>query len=214
MKKLKENKKLKKKYLPIFFGSILLLFFYFFLKNKNDLKQSVPYQKKIKSSKININTGCNLQKCVKIKKKKYDISNNLLQGPIRVIPQPGDGSCLFHSLAYGLGYSTNAKDLRKEICSFIKTNEHIKMSDVPLKEWIKWDSGKTVDKYAEKMAVSGWGGAIEMAAFSKMKNVNVQVFEECNRDYKLISEFKEPTSLKTIRVLYRGKNHYDAIDKH
>lgn len=30
-----------------------------------------------------------------------------------------------------------------------------------------------------RMAVSGWGGGIEMAAFSRMKKVNVHVYERC-----------------------------------
>ncbi len=32
----------------------------------------------------------------------------------RVVPQPGDGSCLFHSLAYGLGGGASATALRRE----------------------------------------------------------------------------------------------------
>ncbi len=37
----------------------------------------------------------------------------------RVIRQPGDGSCLFHSLAYGIP-GTSASTLRRDIASFIK----------------------------------------------------------------------------------------------
>ena len=47
--------------------------------------------------------------------------------------QPGDGSCLFHSMSYGLGSGINASRLRSEICTFIQNNPELKISDTPLK---------------------------------------------------------------------------------
>jgi hypothetical protein len=44
------------------------------------------------------------------------ISRSILR-TAKVIRQPGDGSCLFHSMSYGIG--TNATVLRGEICDFI-----------------------------------------------------------------------------------------------
>merc|ERR1712032_898265 len=49
------------------------------------------------------------------------IEESYLRNP-RVICQPGDGSCLFRSLAYGLGGGTNASSLRREIAAFILRN--------------------------------------------------------------------------------------------
>merc|ERR1712013_771158 len=37
----------------------------------------------------------------------------------RMVRQPGDGSCLFHSLVFGLGQGT-ASTLRAEVCSFME----------------------------------------------------------------------------------------------
>eukprot|EP00971_Amphidinium_carterae_P270677 5371414-Amphidinium_carterae.1 len=37
----------------------------------------------------------------------------------------GDGSCLFHSLSYGLGDGSDAGRLREEICSYIQANPRI-----------------------------------------------------------------------------------------
>lgn len=51
----------------------------------------------------------------------------------KVVKQPGDGSCLFHSMCYGLGTGINASRLRSEICSFIQNNPDLKISDTPLK---------------------------------------------------------------------------------
>ena len=55
-----------------------------------------------------------------------------------VIRQPGDGSCLFHSMSYGLGGDANATKLRAEICAFISANPDFKICETPLSDWIKW----------------------------------------------------------------------------
>ena len=81
---------------------------------------------------------------------------------------PPDGSCLFHSLCYGLGLSS-APSLRKEIANFIAKNPDLEIAGDPLKDWIAWDGGGTVSSYTRKMANphGPWGGGIEMAACSR-----------------------------------------------
>jgi hypothetical protein len=130
----------------------------------------------------------------------------------RVVNQPGDGSCLFHSLAYGMG-SGSARSLRRNICSFIASNPNLEIAETPLKDWVKWDSNCSVDSYASRMSVSGWGGGIEMAACSRMNKVNVHVYEADRRrgGYKRISCFDYRGARTTVHVLYRGGVHYDAL---
>lgn len=129
----------------------------------------------------------------------------------RVIPQPADGSCLFHSLSYGLGDRSNAQTLRREICSYLEKHPDTVIADTSLKDWIHYDSGGTVQSYAQRMAGSTWGGGIEMAALTKMKTVNVHVYEKCDEGYRRISSFNNPKATKTISVLYKGRMHYEAI---
>jgi len=133
---------------------------------------------------------------------------------VRVIQQPGDGSCLFHSLSYGLAES-NASMLRQDICSYIASNPGMTIADTALKDWIRYDSGGSVQSYAEHMAAGTWGGGIEMAALTRMKNVNVHVYEKCREGslegYRRISAFESPGAHKTVSVLYQGRMHYDAI---
>jgi hypothetical protein len=129
--------------------------------------------------------------------------------PVR---QPGDGSCLFHSMSYGLsraGISTNASALRRDLCAFIARNPEIEVADTPLKDWVKWDSGQSVQQYASRMATGGWGGAIEMAACALCKGCCVHVYERSGSQYKRISSFGERGA--TINVLYGGRVHYDAL---
>jgi len=133
----------------------------------------------------------------------------------REVRQPGDGSCLFHSLTFGLyGRGTDrraAEALRRELAEYIMRNPKKEISGDTLEEWIRWDANASVQAYARRMAVSGWGGGIEMAACSLMKRVNVHVYERRGRKYERISCFDNPAPQKTIHVLYQGGVHYDAL---
>jgi len=128
----------------------------------------------------------------------------------KVVQQPGDGSCLFHSLSFGLE-GASASSLRREICSFIGKNPDMTIADTSIKDWIHYDSGGSVQSYALKMSENTWGGGIEMAALSLMKNVNVHVYERCREGYMRISAFEAKGATKTINVIYQGRMHYDAI---
>jgi hypothetical protein len=123
----------------------------------------------------------------------------------KVIRQPGDGSCLFHSMSYGIG--TNATVLRGEICEFIRNHPNFKICDTPLSDWVKWDSGSTCKDYARKMSRGSWGGGIEMAVCSQIQKVNIHVYERTISSFKRISAFDyshNPTGKTIVRVLYQG----------
>ena len=132
----------------------------------------------------------------------------------RVVRQPGDGSCLFHSLSFGLRDGSSAASLRRQIAEFISANPSLMISDSPLKDWIQWDSNSTVGAYSRRIAQTGvWGGGIEMAAVSHLKGVNVFVYEQKGGAFKRISSFEGPNAReKPVRVLYGGGVHYDALE--
>jgi len=132
----------------------------------------------------------------------------------KVVHQPGDGSCLFHSVAYGLGDGTSGRMLRRQITSFIAANPNLKVADATLKEWVKWDSNTSVKAYTSRMASRGWGGGIELAAGSRLRKVNIHVYERLSEDadvFKRISCFDCPHATKVVNVLYQGNVHYDAL---
>lgn len=132
----------------------------------------------------------------------------------RVAKQPGDGSCLFHSLSHGLRDGSSAHTLRAEICAYIERNPSLQISDTPLSDWVHWDAGTTVSEYAKRMSRGAWGGGIEMATVSNLKKVNVHVYERYSGGFKRISAFDYPESPETksiVRVLYCGGVHYDAL---
>jgi hypothetical protein len=130
----------------------------------------------------------------------------------RCVKQPGDGSCLFHSLCYGLNDGSSARRLREELASFIARNPKLSIAGDTLEEWVQWDSNSSASSYARRMSTGGWGGGLEMAACSLMKRVNVHVYQRGGGGYKRISCFDCPQPAdKTINVLYQGGVHYDAF---
>lgn len=135
---------------------------------------------------------------------------------VSVVRQPGDGSCLFHSLCFGLRDGTTASVLRAQISSFVIRNPDFEISETPLSDWVRWDSNTSHEAYARSIAASGWGGGIEMAVVSHLKSVNIHVYERQYgvAGYKRISAFDHqvsPAKKKTIRVLYGGRNHYGSL---
>jgi len=136
----------------------------------------------------------------------------------QAVPQPGDGSCLYHSLCFGLNGGrpsgrSMAFQLRKELAQFVQQNPQVKISGDTLEEWVRWDANASVASYTRRMATGGWGGGIEMAACSLLKRVNVHVYERRRGGgFERISCFDSPTpTQRTIHVLYQGGVHYDAL---
>merc|ERR1712181_184880 len=119
----------------------------------------------------------------------------------RVVPQPGDGSCLFHSLSHGLR-STNASKLRAEIADYIAANPNSTVADNPIKDWVLWDTG------------SQWGGAVELAVCAKVKRMHVHVYERGQGGFRRISSFEGDvgSGAGVINLLYGGRVHYDALE--
>lgn len=159
----------------------------------------------------------------------------------RVHRQPPDGSCLFHSLSFGLAQCSasdvprGARALRENLARWIGAHSELRLADTPLSSWVRWDSGLSASNYAAKMARSGWGGGIEIAACSHAYKVNVWVYEKRGRrGFERISTFdapplaaraisphlapKSPREIAllyeprpTVHLLYQGGCHYDAL---
>jgi len=134
-----------------------------------------------------------------------------------VVRMPGDGACLFHSIAYGLGnlgFNEDGYSCRRCVADFIHSNPEFEISGTALRSWVDWDSRCNVNSYAQRLSGGGlWGGAIEMAACTQIYGVDVAVYEQ---DYlggfRRISDFiAEKTPRGAILILYSGRSHYDAI---
>ena len=72
----------------------------------------------------------------------------------RVVPQPGDGACLFHSLADG--HQAEPLRLRHAIADFIESQPDSIICGEPLRAWVKWESRLPPALYAARC--SWWRG--------------------------------------------------------
>lgn len=132
----------------------------------------------------------------------------------RVVPQPGDGSCLFHSLSHSLR-ATSASKLRAEIADYIAANPNATVGDNPIKDWVLWDTGMDTSSYSRAMrSGSRWGGAVELAVCAKVKRMHVHVYEKSRAGFVRISSFEgdRGPNAGVINVLYGGRVHYDALE--
>jgi hypothetical protein len=141
--------------------------------------------------------------------------NFVLRGA-HVVRQPGDGSCLFHSMCYGLnamGMRESATVLRRELAHFIQRNPKVEIAGDTLEEWVNWDSNTSVSTYASRMAAGrAWGGGIEIAACALLRKTNIHVYERQKGEIRRISCFDCPQPTKRlVHILYQGGTHYDAL---
>lgn len=131
-----------------------------------------------------------------------------------LIEQPADGSCLFHSIAYGLNDGTTGPSLRRQLVAFMGQNQLYKIADTTIKEWVQMTSGKTVPQYIQRLSQSNtWGGALELALAAKLKAVNIHVHKRCGDGYRCIATFDMPEAVRTVNIVYRTVpcKHYDAL---
>ena len=139
----------------------------------------------------------------------------------RVVRQPGDGSCLFHSLAHGLRDARvvdyDHRRLRQALMDWLARHEDLKIADTPVRDWVLWDANQAVPAYVGRMRIGGWGGGIEMAACARKFRVDVHVYERspagARHPFKRISRFDAPARPPRGRVdvLYCGGVHYDGL---
>lgn len=153
----------------------------------------------------------------------------------RVVRQPGDGSCLYHSLVHGLrrlgggvsppapgGLAATAEGLRAELADWVVSHPGALIADTPLSDWVAWDSGvglSCAEYGAAQRAPRGrWGGGVEMAALARARGVSVHVWEgAAGGGFRRISRFDCEAEEGgrcgggVVHVLYRGGVHFDAL---
>lgn len=143
---------------------------------------------------------------------------SLPRGAASVVRMPGDGSCLFHSIAYGLGAFGCQEDgysIRQRVSNFIAQKPECQIGGTPLSSWVNWDSGVNVSSYCSRLSAGGfWGGAIEMAACAQIFSVDVAVYEQeyYSGAFNRISDFLcDVMPRGAVLLVYSGRAHYDAL---
>ncbi|XP_038719142.1 OVARIAN TUMOR DOMAIN-containing deubiquitinating enzyme 4-like [Tripterygium wilfordii] len=135
----------------------------------------------------------------------------------RVIGVPGDGRCLFRSLAHGAclrsGKTAPNERLQKEIADELRArvaDEFIKR-----REESEWFVEGDFDSYVSQMRKPHvWGGEPELFMASHVLRMPITVYMRDDDAGGLISiaEYgQEYGKEDPIRVLYHGSGHYDAL---
>lgn len=164
-----------------------------------------------------------------------EISNNrdgddVFLSSARVIRQPADNSCLYHSLSYCLAaedlienvYSHNdGFQLRTSVNTFIRDNGNVNINLAPevrtsITEAVHME-GYSCQTYSQLMSnTNEWGGVIEIATVAEMFAVNICIYIPVHnsRLYKWLGTFRCSScdaDTTDIYILYKGQNHYDSL---
>jgi len=119
-------------------------------------------------------------------------------------------SCLFKALINGVPKTPKPHHLtlRNSIVNYISTDPEIVDRDMKMSQAIQWLDRGDLKTYCQKMRSSSeWGGAIEIHAFTRLYNVNVNV--TVVKTGKII-EFKSlHRGSRVIEIKYNGHHYYN-----
>ncbi|CAE7555751.1 USP20 [Symbiodinium natans] len=107
----------------------------------------------------------------------------------RVVRHPGDGSCLYHSVSYGLGDGSTASSLRRHVADIICAYPNMPILNTTLSEWIRMDADVGVRAYVQDLLAGAWGGGIELAVIAQTKKVCIEVYEPGKGGFSRIARF-------------------------
>jgi len=127
-------------------------------------------------------------------------------------------SCLFNSLSH-FTPGVSSMELRQKICDYLLQDNlgkynipgtcSIEESDIKPSDVSKIE-GMTLEQYVAKMrSPSTWGGALEIAAFIRLYNKNVEVINIRDKNSKSI-EFVVSGNTTKVRISWNG-GHYEPI---
>jgi len=94
-------------------------------------------------------------------------------------PQPPDGSCLYHSIGFGLRHlrlaAPAARTMRVTLAAWARNHPRTRVAGQSIRAWLSWemDGAESLEKYVERQAVGGWGGVIEIIAASREYDVTI-----------------------------------------
>lgn len=134
-----------------------------------------------------------------------------------VIGIPGDGRCLFRSVAHGAclrsGKPTPSERLQKELADELRAG--VADEFIRRREETEWFIEGDFDTYVSQMRKPHvWGGEPELLMLSHVLRMPITVYMHDDKHGGLISiaEYgQEYGKDNPIRVLYHGYGHYDAL---
>ena len=85
-----------------------------------------------------------------------------------------------------------------------------------LREWVESEHfGESFEQYVNRIARSGWGGAVELACCALSNDVNVHVYHRLpSGSFERVSCFDVDNASHTVPMLYPGGVHYHSLEPH
>ena len=150
---------------------------------------------------------------------------------------PGDGTCLFHAIAFPFQNPLlSGENLRDIVANVIERHPHALLHGVSIETWIQWESHCTAILYAKKLRNGMWGGALEMTILASLLDVDMFIYvldsesrttkPICSRvtdvlsdpTFLLLFQKEQPRTTQTRRkkicLLWVNKCHYMHLHLH
>lgn len=134
---------------------------------------------------------------------------------VKVVRQPGDGSCLYHSLCEGWnslpsrerdgGVTLTAPYLRHFLSTLVLERSDREIAGTPLSDWIRMETGESPEEYARRMRKGGgWGGSVECMLFADTFGVCVSVYRERRKGSSMwIGEKEDGNAVMSLEKVVR-----------
>jgi hypothetical protein len=138
-----------------------------------------------------------------------------------IIPQPGDGSCLFHAMAYiinkHLAHDLQGEMLRQQVADHIERDMHAQLDGCTIAQWIEamHEEDITPSNYVTLLRQGLHGGTLEMRVAAHMFGVQFMVFRKEPTRYSCIAVL-DPGSMKIGHLWLHGEkqaSHYDVLEE-
>ena len=115
-----------------------------------------------------------------------------------------------------------AATLRRDLAAFMLEHGDDKLiAGNTFRQWVLWDAKCDIASYTRRIAQVGWGGGVEIAAFSSSYDRDVFVYEALAglmlpMRLKRVSSFLRPQmdlSTPPLHLLYIGRAHYEVLEE-
>ena len=145
--------------------------------------------------------------------------NPLKRGGLRINVQAmetvkieGDGLCLWASLAHFS--ELNKYEIRQQVCEqYVVHNGSERWNGKFYESWIKAETGLSWEAYVQQL-LNGqiWAGVIELHQWSKLANINIEIYVREQQEYKIILSLGRQGTTK-IKLDYQNGCHYELLVK-
>ena len=106
-----------------------------------------------------------------------------------------------------------AAGMRIALARHVMEHSQLEMGGNNLAEWVAMERKMPLRAYAQRMAIRGWGGAVEIAAFAHLAQRQVHIFERTrvSHEYKCIAQFGDARRDNIVYLHYEGRSHYNVL---